>query len=158
MRSGLRLWGQVPLAIDRPWRAGHGNIGSDLAGGAIEFAFLGPGAAKPFIDAGRIVPIAVTSARRIALMPDVPALGEHPALRGYDLVAWYALMAPRGLAPDILDRLRRALRETLQDATLRQKLERIGVVVGRGDENLPQLMARDAVEYKRIVDFAGMKE
>jgi len=32
------------------------------------------------------------------------------------------------------------------------------VVVGRGDENLPQLMARDAVEYKRIVDFAGMRE
>ena len=50
MMSGLRLWGQVPLAIDRPWRAGHGNIGSDLAGGAIEFAFLGPGAAKPFIE------------------------------------------------------------------------------------------------------------
>jgi tripartite-type tricarboxylate transporter receptor subunit TctC len=156
--SGELVKKQAGLSITHiPYR-GAGNIGSDLAGGAIEFAFLGPGAAKPFIDAGRIVPIAVTSARRIALMPDVPSLGEHPALKGYDLVAWYALMAPRGLAPDTLDRLQRALRETLQDAALRQKLERIGVVVGRGDENLPQLMARDAVEYKRIVDFAGMKE
>lgn len=156
--SGELVKKQAGLSITHiPYR-GAGNIGSDLAGGAIEFAFLGPGAAKPFIDAGRIVPIAVTSAQRIALMPGVPALGEHPALKGYDLVAWYALMAPRGLAPETQARLQRALRETLQDAAVRQKLERIGVVVGRGDENLPQLMARDAVEYKRIVDFAGMKE
>ena len=156
--SGELVKKQAGLSITHVPYRGAGNIGSDLAGGAIEFAFLGPGAAKPFIDGGRIVPIAVTSAQRIALMPDVPALGEHPALKGYDLVAWYALMAPRGLAPDPRARLQRALRETLQDATVRQKLERIGVVVGRGDENMPQLMARDAVEYKRIVDFAGMRE
>lgn len=156
--SGELVKKQAGLSITHVPYRGAGNIGSDLAGGAIEFAFLGPGAAKPFIDAGRIVPIAVTSAQRIALMPGVPALGEHPALKAYDLVAWYALMAPRGLAPDTLARLQRALRETLQDAAVRQKLERIGVVVGRGDENLSQLMARDAVEYKRIVDFAGMKE
>ncbi|MFC5606230.1 Bug family tripartite tricarboxylate transporter substrate binding protein [Variovorax soli] len=156
--SGELVKKQAGLSIIHiPYR-GAGNIGADLAGGAIEFAFLGPGAAKPLVDAGRIVPIAVTSAQRIALMPEVPALGEHPALKGYNLVAWYALMAPRGLTPDTQIQLQRALRETLRDTTVQQKLERVGVVVGRGDEDLSERMANDAIEYQRIVDFAGMKQ
>jgi tripartite-type tricarboxylate transporter receptor subunit TctC len=156
--SGELVKKQAGLSITHiPYR-GAGNIGSDLAGGAIEFAFLGPGAARPFIDAGRIVPIAVTSAQRISLLPDVPALGEHPALKGYNLVAWYALMAPKGLPADVQARLRTALAEALREGAVRDKLERIGVVVGRGDEDLPGLMRKDAAEYKRIVEFAGMKD
>lgn len=156
--SGELVKKQAGLSITHVPYRGAGNIGSDLAGGTIEFAFLGPGAAKPFIDAGRIVPIAVTSARRIALLPSTPALGEHPALKGYNLVAWYALMAPKGLSPEIKATLRKALAETLQESAVREKLERIGVVVGQGDEDLPKLMQQDAVAYKRIVEFAGMKE
>jgi len=155
--SGELLKKQAGLSIVHiPYR-GAGNIGSDLAGGSIEFAFLGPGAAKPFIDAGRVIPIAVTSAQRVSLLPDVPALGEHPALKGYNLVAWYALMAPKGLPSELQVKLRKALSEALHDSAVRDKLERVGVVVGRGDEDLPPLMRKDAAEYKRIVEFAGMK-
>lgn len=156
--SGELVKKQAGLSITHiPYR-GAGNIGSDLAGGSIEFAFLGPGAAKPFIDSGRIVPIAVTSAQRIALLPSIPALGEHPALKGYDLVAWYALMAPRKTPPDIVAKLQVALKETLREPVLRQRLEQIGVVVGRGDENLAQIMTKDAGQYRRIVEFAGMRQ
>jgi tripartite-type tricarboxylate transporter receptor subunit TctC len=104
------------------------------------------------------VPIAVTSPGRIDLMPQVPALGEHPALKGYDLVAWYALMAPRGLHPATISRLQRALQETLQDTDARQKLERAGVVIGRGDEDLAQRISADAVKFKHLVEFAGMRQ
>lgn len=156
--SGELVKKQAGLSITHiPYR-GAGSIGSDLAGGMIEFAFLGPGAAKPFIDAGRIVPIAVTSAQRVGLLPETPSLGEHPALKGYNLVAWYALMAPRAIPADVRGKLQTALAETLRDGQVRAKLERVGVVVGRGDEDLAALMRKDAVEYKRIVDFAGMKE
>ena len=156
--SGELVKKQAGLSIVHVPYRGAGSIGSDLAGGAIEFAFLGPGAAKPFIDGGHVVPIAVTSPERIDLMPQVPALAEHPALKGYDLVAWYALMAPRGLPPDTMFKLQRALRETLQDAAVRQKLERVGVVVGRGDEELAQRMSADAVKFKHLVEFAGMRQ
>jgi tripartite-type tricarboxylate transporter receptor subunit TctC len=156
--SGELVKKQAGLSITHiPYR-GASNIGSDLAGGSIEFAFLGPGAAKPFIDSGRIVPIAVTSAQRIALLPAVPALGEHPALKGYDLVAWYALMAPRKTPPDIVAKLQAALKDTLREPAVRQRLELIGVVVGRGDENLAQIMTKDAGQYRRIVEFAGMRQ
>ena len=156
--SGELVKKQAGISITHVPYRGAGNIGSDLAGGAIEFAFLGPGAARPFIDAGHAVPIAVTSPGRIDLMPQVPALGEHPALKGYDLVAWYALMAPRGLHPATISRLQRALQETLQDTDARQKLERAGVVIGRGDEDLAQRMSVDAVKFKHLVEFAGMRQ
>lgn len=156
--SGELVKKQAGLSIIHiPYR-GAGNIGSDLSGGAIEFAFLGPGAAQPFIDAGRIVPIAVTSAQRIPLLPEVPALGEHPALKGYELVAWYALMAPRKTPPEVVARLQAALQQTLLEPAVRQRLEQIGVVVGRGDEDLAQIMAKDAAAYRRIVAFANMRE
>lgn len=156
--SGELLKRQAGLSIVHIPYKGASNIGSDLGGGNIEFAFLGPGAARPFIDAGRITPIAVTSARRTASLPDVPALAEHPALKGYDLVAWYALMAPRATPPEAIARLQAALVQSLQEPEVRAKLERIGVDVGRGDEDLVKLMARDASQYQRIVEFAGMKE
>lgn len=156
--SGELLKRQAGISILHIPYKGASNIGADLAGGSIEFAFLGPGAARPFIDAGRITPIAVTSARRTASLPDVPALSEHPALKGYDLVAWYALMAPRATPPDIVAKLHAALMQSLQEPDVRSKLERIGVDVGRGDEDMPKLMARDALQYQRIVQFAGMKE
>jgi tripartite-type tricarboxylate transporter receptor subunit TctC len=156
--SGELLKKQANLSILHIPYKGAGNIGADLAGGSIQFAFLGPGAARPFIDTGRIVPIGVTSATRTPSLPDVPALGEHPALKGYELVAWYALMAPKATPPDVIAKLRQALRQSLQEAEVRAKLERIGVVPGRGDEDLGQLMTRDAAQYRRIVEFAGMKE
>jgi tripartite-type tricarboxylate transporter receptor subunit TctC len=156
--SGELLKRQAGISILHIPYKGASNIGADLAGGSIEFAFLGPGAARPFIDAGHITPIAVTSAKRTASLPNVPALTEHPALKGYDLVAWYALMAPKGTPPDIVAKLHVALMQSLQEPDVRTKLERIGVDVGRGDEDMPKLMARDALQYQRIVQFAGMKE
>lgn len=156
--SGELVKRQAGLSILHiPYRGASG-IASDLSGGAIEFAFLGPGAAQPFVDAGRVVPIAVTSARRIPLLPTVPALGEHPALKGYDLVAWYALMAPRRTPPEIVAKLQVALQGALLDPSVRQRLEQVGVIVGRGDEALAQIMAKDADQYRRIVEFAGMRE
>jgi len=156
--SGELLKRQAGISILHIPYKGASNIGADLAGGSIEFAFLGPGAARPFIDSGHITPIAVTSAKRTASLPNVPALSEHPALKGYDLVAWYALMAPKGTPPDIVAKLHAALMQSLQEPDVRTKLERIGVEVGRGDEDMPKLMARDALQYQRIVQFAGMKE
>jgi tripartite-type tricarboxylate transporter receptor subunit TctC len=156
--SGELVKKQAGLSITHVPYRGAGNIGSDLAGGTIDFAFLGPGAAKPFIDAGHAVAIAVTSPEWIDLLPEVPALGEHPALKGYDLVAWYALMSPRGLPPDTMLKLHRALRDTVEDAAVRQKLERAGVVVGRGDEDLAQRMSTDAAKFKHLVEFAGMRQ
>jgi len=67
-----------------------------VAGKEVTMTYVSIGAAKPFIDSGKIRPIAVTSAQRVAALPDVPAVGEYPPLAGFELVNFFGFWAPRG--------------------------------------------------------------
>jgi tripartite-type tricarboxylate transporter receptor subunit TctC len=140
-----------------PYR-GTAPLASDLAGGSIEFAVMSPTAVMPFIQSGRLVPLAVTSAQRIALLPDVPALGEHPGLKGYELVGWYAVAAPRNLPPEVGKRLSQTLQDALRDPATRRRLDEAGMVPATGREDLGQLIRTDMEQYRRLVEFAHMKE
>ncbi|RYF21635.1 MAG: tripartite tricarboxylate transporter substrate binding protein [Comamonadaceae bacterium] len=140
-----------------PYR-GVAPLTNDLAGGSLDLAVLSPTAAIPFIQSGRIVPLAATSAQRIAALPQVPALAEHPQLKGYELVGWFSLMAPRGLPPEIAQRLAAALQDTLRDPVVRKKLEDAGMVPASGREDLAQLMAEETVKYEKLVEFARMRD
>ena len=140
-----------------PYR-GVAPLTNDLAGGSLDLAVLSPTAAIPFIQSGRIVPLAATSAQRIAALPQVPALAEHPLLKGYELVGWFSLMAPRGLPPEIAQRLATTLQDTLRDPAVRKKLEDAGMVPASGREDLAQLMAQETVKYEKLVEFARMRD
>ena len=140
-----------------PYKGATG-IATDLASGQIDLAFLGPGAAKPFIDAGRAIPLAVTSRRRIAALPNVPSLSEVNLLKQYDLVGWYAVMAPMRTPQDELTSLRTAIAAVLQDGAVRAKLERVGVEFGSPVADLRRLFTEDENRYRRVVQYSGMKE
>lgn len=140
-----------------PYR-GVAPLTSDLAGGTLDLAVLSPTAAVPFIKAGRITPLAVTGAKRIPSLPDVPAMNELPALKNYELSGWFALMAPRGLPDPLRTRLADALRQTLQDPAVRATLEGAGMEVATGREDLSRLLADESAKYAQLVKFGGMRE
>ncbi len=140
-----------------PYR-GVAPLTSDLAGGSLDLAVLSPTAAIPFIQSGRIVPLAATSAQRIAALPQVPAMAEHPQLKGYELVGWFALMAPRGLPPEIAQRLSAALQDTLRDPAVRKKLEDAGMVPATGREDLARFIGEETVKYEKLAQFANVRE
>ncbi|WP_309831632.1 tripartite tricarboxylate transporter substrate binding protein [Paracidovorax wautersii] len=140
-----------------PYR-GVAPLTSDLAGGSLDLAVLSPTAAIPFIQSGRIVPLAATSAQRIAALPQVPAMAEHPQLKGYELVGWFALMAPRGLPPEIAQRLSAALQDTLRDPAVRKKLEDAGMVPATGREDLARFIGEETVKYEKLAQFAKVRE
>ncbi len=73
-----------------------------LAGKEVHMTFVSIGAAKPFIDSQRIRPIGVTSLTRVAVLPDVPAIAEHPPLAGFELVNFFGFFAPAGVPDAIL--------------------------------------------------------
>jgi len=129
---------------------------NDLAGGAIEFGFMGTAPAKAFIDSGAVVPLAVTSGTRSPMYPNVPALAEHPDLKGYDLTGWFALMAPKGLPEPVVAKLKAALKETLKDAQLRQTFNNLGGLPMTEDEDLPKLMREETVRYKKFVEMTQL--
>jgi len=140
-----------------PYR-GVAPLTSDLAGGSLDLAVLSPTAAIPFIQSGRIVPLAATSGQRIAALPQVPAMAEHPQLKGYELVGWFALMAPRGLPPEIAQRLSAALQDTLRDPGVRKKLEDAGMVPATGREDLARFIGEETVKYEKLAQFANVRE
>lgn len=139
-----------------PYR-GVSPLASDLAGNVIEFGFMSPAGALPMIQAARVVPIGVTGRERLVLLPNVPALAEHPALAGYQLTGWVGALAPRGLPPEIETRLVQALRASLQDPGFRRKVEETGGVPATGREDFGRLITEDTQKYLQLATFAKLR-
>jgi tripartite-type tricarboxylate transporter receptor subunit TctC len=140
-----------------PYR-GVAPLTNDLLGSGIEFAIMSIPAIKGFVNDGRLVPLAVTGAQRLPTLPKIPAIGEHPLLKGYELNGWFALMAPRNLPADLAQKLSGALQTVLADLSVKQKLEAGGNIVATGKENLTEIMSKEATKLSRIADFAKMRE
>jgi len=83
---------------------GTGQIVSDIVAGHVQIASMGFPAALPMVKAGKLRALAVTSAARSALLPDVPAVSES-GLPGYDVTSWYGVFAPAGVPDAIVTRL-----------------------------------------------------
>lgn len=131
---------------------GASGLGNDLAGGTVEFGFMGTAPARSFVESGLVLPLAVTSGRRSPLYPNVPSLGEHPDLKGYDLSGWFALMAPKGTPEPVVAKLKAALKEALKDAPLRKTFDSLGSLPMADDEDVSKVMHDDTVLYKKFVE------
>lgn len=140
-----------------PYR-GTAALTTDLVGGSLDFAVVSPTAAAPFLQSQRFTALGVTSAKRFPALPNVPALGEHPQLKGYELSGWFALAAPKGLPADITQRLNTALKAGLADPVFRRRLEDGGSLPATGGEDLARLMREDMDKYRQLVKFANMRD
>ncbi|MES2246350.1 MAG: tripartite tricarboxylate transporter substrate binding protein [Pseudomonadota bacterium] len=140
-----------------PYR-GTAPLTSDLVGGTLDFAIVSPTAAAPFLQGGRIVPLGVSSAKRFPGLPQVPALGEHPQLKGYELSGWFALAGPKDLPAPVVQSLRAALQAGLADPAIRRRLEEGGSIPATGKEDLGQIMREDTAKYATLVKFANMRD
>lgn len=81
--------------------------------------------AAPQAKSGRIKPLAVTTAKRVASWPDVPTIAES-GLQGFDVSAWDAIMVPVGTPRPIVDKLNAAIHKALADPELRSQLQQRG--------------------------------
>ncbi|WP_028605227.1 Bug family tripartite tricarboxylate transporter substrate binding protein [Ottowia thiooxydans] len=140
-----------------PYR-GTAALTSDLVGGSLDFAIISPTAAAPFIKAGRITPLGLTSAKRFPTLPQVPALGENAQLKGYELTGWFALAAPKGLPPEVAQKLSAALKAGLAEPAFQRRLEEGGSIPATGQEDLTRLMRDDISKYTELVKFANMRD
>lgn len=96
-------------AVPVPYK-GTPAAASDVIGGRLAFMFIDTAAAQAFIGAeGQLRPLAITSAARSPLVPDVPTLLEATGIEGLDLVAWLAAYAPAGTPADIIATLNKVI-------------------------------------------------
>ena len=109
-----------------PYKNGP-QVLTELSAGLIELAVMPVSLAQPFIKDGKVKALGVTSRGRWPSLPAVPALAETQGLQGVDIDSWYGLLAPAGVPAPLLDRLAAALRETLKDPALIEKMNTAGL-------------------------------
>ena len=106
-------------------------------------------AVQPMIQAGRVRPLGVTTPKRAALLPDVPAIGE--VVPGYQMFGWYSLVAPTGTPTAILDKINAESVKAIKDPELTQQLKTLGVEIAAGSRADLDAFRRD--ERKRISEL-----
>ena len=93
----------------------------DALAGRVQLVIIAVPAAKGHVAAGKLKPLAVTSLKRLPEYPDVPAVSEM--FPGFDFAGWFAIAAPSGVPPAILDRMHKEINTILQDPSVSSKLK-----------------------------------
>ncbi len=110
-----------------PYRSTPQSI-QDIAAGHIAMGWVEAGASIPLIRDGKLRALAVSSATRLPLLPDVPPFAEAAPAPGFEAVSWHMLLAPAKTPRDIVDKLHAEMKRILADPEIRQKIEAIGLI------------------------------
>jgi tripartite-type tricarboxylate transporter receptor subunit TctC len=139
-----------------PFR-GTGQAVNEILAGRIDLAIDTFPTYVPHIRAGRVRVLAVTTAQRVDLLPEVPTVAES-GFPGFDANVWYMLMAPPGTPAAITDRLVAAVNKALADPVLRPRIVDAGFLPGGGtSSDAAALLRRDAERYGRLIAQAGIR-
>ena len=148
----LKLQGGVPMT-HVPYKGG-GPALTDVAGGQVQLMLSTVTAAQSLIKAGRLRPIAVSTAKRIDLFPDVPTVAE--TLPGFEAINWSGIVAPAGTPPATVAKINGVLVRMLRDADVKEKLAREGAdPVGSTPEQFTNFVRTEIVKWTRVVKETG---
>ena len=139
-----------------PYKGG-GPALNDVIGGQIEMTFIGAPASMPHIRSGRLRILAVSTAKRVAALPDVPTVAES-GYPGYEVGALYAMLAPAGTPAAIVGRLSSDLARIVGLREVRERLQGLGLeTLGSTPEYLTEFMNADVAKWSKLVQKIGLK-
>ena len=134
-----------------PYKGGAPAM-SDLLGGQVDASFMNINTGITNIKAGKLRALAVTSAKRSPLLPDVPTL-EEAGVKGATVNSWQAFAAPKGLPADIKTKLHDALVAGLNDPQVKAKLLDLGFeIVGNTPEQFTAFQATEFARWKKVIE------
>ena len=119
-----------------------------------------PTAVAPQVKQGRLKYLAVTSAHRYALLPDVPTVAESgvPELKGFEALAWNGVLVPAGTPRAVVDRINSALNAALQEPAVKERLKAAGLdPVGGTPEQFTQLIQDESSKWAPIIKRSGAR-
>jgi len=133
---------------------------NDMLGGTLQSMFGDFLVLLPQIKAGKVRPIAVTSARRHPMLPDVPTIAESgvAGLEKFEASSWQGLFAPAGLPPAVLAKLNAETVKALESADIKEFFGSQGFIVGGGTpEQFKALIDAEVPKWARVVKAANVK-
>jgi tripartite-type tricarboxylate transporter receptor subunit TctC len=139
-----------------PYKGG-GAAMTDALGGNIPLVFTAVAGAMQHVKAGRLVPIAVSSRKRDAALPEVPTFIEA-GLADFEASSWVAILAPAKTPPAVIEKLNRELNAVLTDPAIVARLGQLGIAATPGTpQQLADQIRNDLDKYGKVVKAANIK-
>jgi tripartite-type tricarboxylate transporter receptor subunit TctC len=142
--------------VEVPYK-GSGPAALDTMGGQVPLAMVDLPASLQQIKAGKLVAYAVTGAKRLPQLPEVPTLAES-GLTGYDSTGWFGVVAPAGTPPQAIAKVNAAIVEALNDPTIQERMRALGVEPDPGKPEAFGLYIRsETSKWAQVIRQANIK-
>ena len=129
---------------------------TDLIGGQVQVTFASMASSIEHIRAGKLRALAVTTATRSEMLPDVPTVGEFVA--GYEASTWSGVGAPKATPAEIVEKLNKEINAGLADPTIKARLADLGGTVLAGSPaDFGKLIAEETEKWAKVIKFANIK-
>ena len=136
---------------------GNGPAYVDLLAGHVPVMFPTIPTAIPYVRAGRIRALAVTSAKRTEIVPELPTISEA-GVRGYEVTSWYGLLAPAGTPAAIVSRVQQGIAKVLRSPDVSQRLKADGLdLVGNTPAEFAATIRSEIAKWAKVVKASGAK-
>jgi tripartite-type tricarboxylate transporter receptor subunit TctC len=148
-----RFWQQTgTTGVHVPYKGGSPAI-TDLLGGQIDASFQNVNAVLPYIKSGKLVALAVTGAKRSAVLPNVVTIQEA-GIQGVDVYSWQAIVGPKGLPADVRAKFQEAVVAALNDPAVKQQFASVGLeVVANTPAQFAAFQQQESARWKTVVEL-----
>ncbi|KRC83348.1 LacI family transcriptional regulator [Achromobacter sp. Root83] len=148
-RTGAKL-------VHIPYKGG-GQAMADVVGGTLPLLYTAVAGAYPYIQRQQLTAIAVSSATRLASLPDVPTVAES-GVAGFESVSWIGILAPAGTPSAVIARLQKEIHAVVQSSDIKERLIGLGITAsGNTPEEFRKQIASDLDKYATIVKAANIR-
>ena len=138
-----------------PYRGGAPAL-TDLISGQVQVMFDNVPTSLEFIRAGKLRPLAVTTAARSHVLPDLPTVADF--VPGYEASAWYGVGVPKGTPEVIIDKLNKEINAILDDPKAKARFAELGAsLIGGSPADFGKLVADETEKWGKVVKFSGAK-
>jgi tripartite-type tricarboxylate transporter receptor subunit TctC len=136
---------------------GCSQSNADLLGGQIELAIISINNVAATIESGKIVPFAVTSAKRAARWPNIPTMQES-GVPNLNLPSWYGMMAPAGTPKDIIEKLNKAVNQALKEPEIMEAFKAVHMEpIGGTPEQFADVLKADVDRFTKLAKSANIQ-
>ncbi|MEA3156236.1 MAG: hypothetical protein QOK44_3825 [Betaproteobacteria bacterium] len=138
-----------------PYKGGSGQVVSDLVAGHVQLASMGFPPSMPFVKAGKLRVIAVTSAERSPMLPDTATVSES-GLPGFEVSSWFGLFGPAALPKELVAKVNAAVGSALNAADTKERLAALGAErLVKSPEEFGRFVREDIAKWAKVVKASG---
>jgi len=154
---GFELFKQMSGAniVHVPYKGGGPALTAVVAG-EVQATLISLVPTIPHVRAGRLRPLGITTAKRSALLPDVPSISE--TVPGFEVTHWYGMWGPKGIPKPIITRWNRGVAKVLLTDAMKRQMQGEGLETAAGPpEEFLKYVSRDVAKWRKVIKAAGIK-